>query len=361
MNTATTNTAYLIGTVAVTLKCTVTHDPHGQTFTVAGDLVPKHHDTYGNWVRELLIRVRGAINTLGLSGGFTVTFDHTPPVNARPELAIVAACLIAAGREMAEVSRTLFLGELSYNGRVTPTRGVLPILETVEGFSRAFVPRGNGTEAGANTNRITCMTIANVHDLIDPSNVGFAPRTMDTWEPRKTSIETRGLSDRVVEVLDETAASNKNLLIVGANTWAAAKLFHELLPRLSASEARQVACVHSIAGLLTDGQIPTVRPFRAPHHTVAERGLVGDFERPGEISLAHYGALVLDHVVQFKRTGLELLKNPVRTNVVTCCRKDERVEWPAKCRVVATVYPDELRFLSPERVAFLGEYVRVDV
>jgi magnesium chelatase family protein len=205
------------------------------------------------------------------------------------------------------------------------------------------------------------MTIAEVHDLIDPSNVGFAPRTMDTWEPFSTAGTMRGLPDRVVEALDETASSNKNLLIIGANAWAAAKLFHELLPRLSASEARQVACVHSIAGLLTDGQIPTVRPFRAPHHTVAEFGLAGRFDRPGEISLAHYGTLVLDHALDFKRTGLSWLTDIVRTNRVTCKRGDVTIEWPAKCRVVATVYPDELRFLSPERVAFLGEYVRVDV
>lgn len=355
MKNATTNTAYLIGMHAKTLTVNVTRDPSGQTIDF------DKRNPRDNWQRETLTRARLAIVSLGLTGGFTVSFDHDPPQQARAELAIVAACLIAAGSEMAEVSRTLFLGELSYAGRVVPTRGVLPILETVEGFSRAFVPRGNGTEAGANTNRITCMTIAEVHDLIDPSNVGFAPRTMDFWEPRKTPIETRGLPDRVVETLDETASSNKNLLIIGANAWAAAKLFHELLPRLSASEARQVACVHSIAGLLTDGQIPTVRPFRAPHHTVAEFGLAGRFDHPGEISLAVHGTLVLDHVVQFKRTGLEWLKQPVRTNRATCKRGDVTIEWPAKCRVVATVYPDELRFLSPERVAFLGEYVRVDV
>lgn len=360
MIAVTTNTAYLVGMSAKTLTVNVTHDPKGETVTLTGyNTTTKNRDASGNWAREVSIRARLAIVSLGLSGGFTVTFDHTPPVNARPELAIVAACLIAAGRDVD--TRALYLGEISYNGRVTPTRGVLPILETVEGFSRAFVPRGNGTEAGANTNRIVVQTIANVHDLIDPSNVGFASHTMDLWEPRKASIETRGLPDRVVEALDETASSNKNLLIVGTKAWDAAKLFHELLPRLSASEARSVACMHSIAGLLTDGQIPTVRPFRAPHHTVAEFGLVGRFDRPGEISLAHYGTLVLDHVTQFKRTGLELLKNPVRTNRVTCKRGDVTIEWPAKCRVVATVYPDELRFLSPERVAFLGEYVRVDV
>ena len=359
MIAVTTNTAYLVGMYAKVLKVTVLHDPNGQTADIVGRTRDKNERAFDNWCRELLICVRGAINTLGLPGGFTVAFDHKPPTNARPDLAIVAACLIAAGRDVD--TRALYLGELSYTGRVTPTRGVLPILETVEGFSRAFVPRGSGTEAGANINRVVCMTIANVHDLIDPSNVEFAPRTMDTWEPRKTPIETRGLPDRVVEALDETAASNKNLLIVGTKAWAAAKLFHELLPRLSASEARQVACVHSIAGLLTDGQIPTVRPFRAPHHTVAEFSLTGRFDRPGEISLAAYGSLVLDHVVQFKRTGLEWLKQPVRTNRVTCKCGDVTIEWPAKCRVVATVYPDELRFLTPERVAFLGEYVRVDV
>lgn len=353
MKIATTNTAYLVGLSARILKCTVTHDPHGQTTDL------DKRDPKDLWQRELMIRVRGAINTLGLPGGFTVAFDHEPPTNARPDLAIVAACLLATGLELGDISRTLFLGELSYSG-VAPMRGVLPILETVEGFSRAFVPRGNAIEAGVNTNRITCMTIENVHDLIDPSNVEFAPSTMFTWEPTYTQIDQRFLIG-VAKTLGEIAQSDKNVLIVGANAWAAAKVFHNLLPRLSAFEARAIACVHSAVGLLTDGRIPTVRPFRAPHYTVVERGLVGDFERPGEISLAHYGVLVLDHVTQFKRAGLELLKNSVRTNVVTCCRKDERVEWPAKCRIVAKVYPDELRFLTPERLDFLGDYVRVDL
>lgn len=361
MTTSTTNTAYLVGLSARVLKCTVTHDPNGQTVNVTGyNTTSKNRDAYGNWVRELLICVRGAINTLGLPGGFTVTFDHKPPTNARPDLAIVAACLHAVGRELGDISRTLFLGGLSYSGRVVPMRGVLPILETIEGFARAFVPQSNAIEAGANTNRITCMTIENVHDLIDPSNVGFAPHTMDTWEPVTMRADPRSLSERTIEHLDECARSDCNVLIVGENAWTAAKVFHGLLPRLSGSEARAVACVHSTAGYPID-EIPTVRPFRAPHYSCNEFSLTGKFDQPGEASLAAHGTLVLDHVTQFKRAGLERLKSAVRTGVVMCCRKDDRVEWPAKCRIVATVYPDEQRFLTPERVDFLGDYVRVDV
>lgn len=358
----TTNTAYLVGLNAKVLTCTVTHDPNGQTTTL--DKRDPHDRTFDAWARELLIRVRGAINTLGLLGGFTISFDHKPPSHARPDLAIVAACLVAAGHDLGDTSRTLFLGEFAFtDGRLLSTRGVLPILENVEGFSHAFVPASNAIEAGANTNRIVVQTIANAHDLIDPSSETrkFALRSMDQWEPEGRAVDSRGLSEPTMVALSQAALSGKNVLLVGTNAWNAAKVFHGLLPKLSGSEARGVTCLHSMAGILTDGKIPTVRPFRAPHHTVSERGLVGSFDRPGEVSLACHGTLVLDHVAMFKRTGLEWLKNAVRTNRVTCMRGDVTIEWPARCRIVATVYPDELRFLTLERVAFLDDYVRVDV
>jgi predicted ATPase with chaperone activity len=367
--TATTNTAYLVGLNAKILTCTVTCDPNGDVTDIVGR--DKRDRTYDAWCRNLLIGVRSARNLLGLPGGFTVAFDHRPPSNARPGLAIVAACVLAAGRETYEFTpHTLYLGELGYTDttacRIMTTRGVLPILESVEGFTHAFVPHGNAIEAGANTNRITCTTLANVHDLIDPSSRtrGFAPKTMDLWEPLHVSVGYRGLSDVTIAELTAAARSDRNALIVGVNAWKASQTFHELLngeKRLSGSEAHGVACLHSAVGLLTDGKIPTVRPFRAPHHSIEERNLAGSFDRPGEVSLAAHGTLVLDHVLDFKRTGLEWLKNIVKTNVAMFARKDECVEYPAKCRIVGTVYPDEVRFLTPDRVAFLGDYVRVDV
>jgi magnesium chelatase family protein len=356
----TTNTAYLIGLNAKVLTVNVMHEPNGQTTHLEG------FDARDNWAREVMHRVRGAINTLGLPGGFVVSFDHKPPSNARPDLAIVAACVLAVGRETYEFTpRTIYLGEFNYTGQIMSTCGVLPILESVEGFTHAFVPASNVIEAGANTNRITCTTLANVHDLVDPSSTSrsFAPSTWDTWEPTDVQIDGRGLPGETLAELRAAVRSGRNVLIVGERAWGAAKCFHSMLPRLSASEARAVACMHSAAGLLTDGKSPVARPFRAPHHSITERGLVGgDWPvRPGEVSLANHGTLVLDHVIEFKRTGLSYLEDALRDKRVTIVRQDVTVEFPANTRVVATVYPDEVRFLTPERVAFLGDYVWVNV
>jgi predicted ATPase with chaperone activity len=363
--TATTNTAYLIGLNARVLKCTVTHDPNGEITDIVGR--DKRDRTYDAWCKNVLIGVRSARNLLGLPGAFSITFDHKPPVNARPDLAIVAACILAAGRETyAFTDKTLYLGEVSH---VTPgvatTRGVFPILESIEGYTHAFVPKGNAVEAGANTNRITCTTIADVHDLIDPSSPsrGFAPKSMDLWEPLDNHADIRGLSDVNIAELRAAVRSDRNVLIIGTNAWKAAKVFHGLLPRLSGPEARGVMSLHSAAGLLTDGRIPNVRPFQAPHYSVDDRALVGGNwpVRPGEVSLASWGTLVLEHVTMFKRAGLERLADVVRDKRVTIVRSGERVEYPAHTRIVGTAYPDELRYLTPERVAFLGDYVRVDV
>lgn len=363
MKSTTTKTAYLIGLSAKVLTCTVTWDPESQVTCLAV------RDNRDGWERDLMVRVRQALAWLCVPGGFRISFDHKPPTNARPDLAIVAACLKAAGREVYEFTdKTLYLGWLTTSGdRFVQMRGVLPILETVEGFTHAFVGAPNAIEAGANTNRITCVSLSDVHDLIDPASVSrkFAPSTMDQWEPCDNGThDYAGLSVKAIELLDRAVQSESNVLVVGANAWKAAKIFYARLPRLSGSEARAIACVQSAAGLLTDGKIPSVRPFRAPHHSVALRGLVGSFEHPGEISLAHYGTLVLDHVLQFKRDGLSCLKGAMRAGITKFVRgsNGERVvEWPAKCRIVATVYPDELRFLTPERLDFLGNYVRVDL
>jgi magnesium chelatase family protein len=247
------------------------------------------------------------------------------------------------------------------SGQAVTTRGVLPILESVEGFTRAIVPQGNAVEAGFKSSRITCLSIANVHDLIDPSSstLKFVPRD-ETWFPFSEVTTTRGLSDSTIHALACAKASGKNVLVVGAKAWDAAKLYHEISPRISMQESREVACLRSIAGFL-DPKLPNARPLRIPHHTVSERGLAGEFDRPGEVSLAHTGTLVLDHVLDFKRTGLSLIEHTLRSGVAKFCKQGVSAEYPAKCRGVATIYPDELRFFTPERVAFLGDYVRVDV
>jgi len=369
MKTATTNTAYIIGLNAKILKCTATWSPDNDTTDIVGR--SPRDCSYDAWCRNIMIGVRSARNLLGLPGGFMIEFDHKPPVNARPDLAIVAASILACGRETYEyTSKTLYLGEVSHawSGVVT-TRGVLPILESVEGFTHAFIPRGNAIEAGASTNRITCTTIADVHDLIDLTSPArrFAPKSMDLWEAAYPhNVAPKGLSDVTIAELTAAARSGRNVLIVGQKAWKAAQTYHEIynsVTRLSGSEARGVACIHSAAGLLTDGKIPTTRPFRAPHSSVDGCALVGGNwpVRPGEVSLASWGTLVLDHVLQFKRGALECLANVVQEKHVSIVRQNERVEYPAHTRIVGTVYPDELRFLTPERVAFLGDYVRVNV
>jgi magnesium chelatase family protein len=308
-------------------------------------------------VRESRVRVKSALAQVGVHMGEYRIVVNLAPADVKKngsgfDVAIAAGTLAALGVVPCEsLADVLFLGELSLTGSVHPVRGVLPQLVGARsrGITRAIVPEGNGGEAGL-VDGVEVGTVGSIRALVEalrgtevlPRAVPVAPDA--ETPPLDDLADVRGqLGAR--RALEVAAAGGHNLLFIGppgAGKTMLARRLPGLLPRLSPKEALEVMAIHSVAGLLTSsrGLIP-VRPFRAPHHTVSEVGLVGGGEnpRPGEVSLAHHGVLFLDEFAEFRRGGLEALRQPLEDGFVTISRAQAKVTFPARPLVVGAMNP----------------------
>jgi magnesium chelatase family protein len=307
-------------------------------------------------VRESRVRVKSALAQVGVHMGEYRIVVNLAPADVKKngsgfDVAIAAGTLAALGVVPCEsLTDVLFLGELSLTGSVHPVRGVLPQLvgARTRGITRAIVPEGNGGEAGL-VEGVEVGTVASIKALVDalrgevplPRAIPLAPEV--NTPPLDDLADVRGqfAARRALEV---AAAGGHNLLFIGppgAGKTMLARRLPGLLPPLSSAEALEVTAIHSVAGLLTSsrGLIP-LRPFRA-HHTVSEVGLVGGGEnpRPGEVSLAHHGVLFLDEFAEFRRGGLEALRQPLEDGFVTISRAQAKVTFPARPLVVGAMNP----------------------
>jgi magnesium chelatase family protein len=308
-------------------------------------------------VRESRVRVKSALAQVGVHMSECRIVVNLAPADLRKsgsgfDVAIAAATLAALGVvPLDSLEGILFLGELSLTGTVHAIRGVLPQLLSARrrGTTRAIVPDGNGAEA-ALVDGVEVGTVESIGKLLDslrgtaplPSAVRAAPDGDSS--PHDDLNEVRGqLAAR--RALEVAAAGGHNLLFIGppgAGKTMLARRLPGILPPLSTPEALEVTAIHSVAGLLTSsrGLIP-MRPFRAPHHTVSEVGLVGggDSPRPGEVSLAHHGVLFLDELAEFRRAGLEALRQPLEDGFVTISRARAKATFPARPLVVGAMNP----------------------
>jgi magnesium chelatase family protein len=308
-------------------------------------------------VRESRVRVKSALAQVGVYIGEYRIVVNLAPADLKKsgsgfDVAIAAATLAALGVVPLEsLEGVLFLGELSLTGTVHSVRGVLPQLLGARrrGVMRAIVPQGNGPEAALVTG-VEIGTVASIDKLLDALRGAMvlprairAPNEIDP-SPLDDLSDVRGQASarRALEVV---AAGNHNLLFIGppgAGKTMLARRLPGILPPLSSAEALDVTAIHSVAGLLTNarGLLPG-RPFRAPHHTVSEVGLVGggDHPRPGEVSLAHHGVLFLDELAEFRRAALEALRQPLEDGTVTISRSQGKATFPARPLVVGAMNP----------------------
>lgn len=304
------------------------------------------------------MRVAGALARLGvLLDEYSLTVNLAPAElrksGAALDVALAVGVLAAIGRiEPERVDGILLLGELSLDGQVQPVRGVLPQLRGAagRGIRDAIVPRGNAAEAGlVDTVRSAIASdISGIwRHLVGSETLPFAVRT----EFRPTGgcaqldlSEVRGQAG-ARRALEVSAAGRHNLLFLGppgSGKTMLARILPTLLPPLSFDEAIDVTAIHSVAGLVdADRGVVSERPFRSPHHSVSEAGLVGggDTPRPGEISLAHHGVLFLDELAEFRRGALEALRQPLEDGHVCIARARARAWFPAAPLVVAAVNP----------------------
>jgi magnesium chelatase family protein len=351
MNCATALGTYLVGLSARTIAITATTLP---TSDLQFDL-PKERgktiDSWAAWERETNVRVRCTFNLLGIDTGFSISFDHIPPFGPHVDLAILAACLGAIGKLPSAwfADRNfdgckIFLGELDFHGRICPVRGVLPTIFDLcktrsEADERSFVvPYDNTIEASHVDTGTSVFVVAHISELFNLHEHTVA-RT-EYREPK--SINHIGpclskLPKRVVDAIERAAVERKSIHLVGSNADRAVRLLRSILPPMTKDEAIESAKLLSIGGLLRPDAIGQ-HSYRAPHHTIEPRGLVGgDFPpRAGEVSLAHNGLLYLPDLPQFKRGAIEVLAPVLREGKASLWRRAIRVEFPAKTMLVTS-------------------------
>jgi magnesium chelatase family protein len=309
-------------------------------------------------VREARVRVACALSRMGvLLEEWAITINLAPADvrkrDAALDLSIAVGILGAIGELPADRAASwLLLGELSLDGRLQPVRGVLPLLVGARdrGLRHAIVPRANAKEAGlvrgidvlaADTLSSVVQHLRGQVALECVRATPFAPAPCD---PGADLAEVRGQAT-ARRALEVAAAGGHNLLFVGppgAGKTMLARRLPSILPPLSYEEALETTAVHSAAGLVdSERGVIDRRPFRAPHHSATEQGIVGggDNPRPGEVSLAHNGVLFLDEFPEFRRAVLEALRQPLEDGWVTIARARARATYPARPLVVAAMNP----------------------